>query len=803
MKHEAEIAAAPLKAYPEATVNWLTTVAGGLPIAVASIDPETGKTIGKTFTLPGERTAAAAWIAEHDGKENMHYRINAPAPGVPLSGAAGTMKKEDVAYIRGVALDLDPVEGFDLAEARAAIWAAAEEFHRDVVRPTFAIDSGGGLQLLFLFPEPLPATPENKATVEAQARALGAEIEKRHRGNPALRSWKADSTQSVANLFRVPFTVNLPNEGKRKRGRVPRLASVVPKLSDPTRRTDLAELQRVVPPGSFTPAEKSGGAELPGYDHRDVQNAAGDLDALPPELRKLADTCCENLREIVGDVFGKDKVRSECDYRVGAYLVQKHALTDPTALGQVTFAVSPNKFQEKKENGHDENYARNTIKNILARNWPDRRVEDYFTPIDPGENASAGPASTGVDGNETLDRRRPSFSLHRIGKLEPREPDFLVDGLIETDALTVVFGDPGSGKSFLALDMALSVATGRDFHSRPVKAGPVIYIAGEGNAGLVRRRAAWEAHNGVLVEDAPCFLSGGAAQFLAQESVKAVVEAIDAAARVDGPPALIVIDTLARNFGPGDENGTHEMSRFVAEVDKLRLRYPGCSVLIVHHTGVTNKQRARGSGALLGATDAEYRVEKKDAEISIVNTKMKDCPPPDAIHFRLDPIEASAALTEIAGRVQTVNLTPTETLGVETLRQAAETAGAAAGAVSKEAWRAAFYAERKCKSGKPDTDAARRAFNRAREGLEKKGLIISLSPDGDSDEHYVFTGVGEWFCRSESGQDVPRSSGTSGTIAGHVPSDPLPALRPERDRRDIGLRPCPPVPPEAGSEVFG
>jgi putative DNA primase/helicase len=70
-------------------------------------------------------------------------------------------------------------------------------------------------------------------------------------------------------------------------------------------------------------------------------------------------------------------------------------------------------------------------------------------------------------------------------------------------------------------------------------------------------------------------------------------------------PRIIIIDTLARNFGGGNENSTEDMSQFVAHIDKhLRDRF-NATVLLVHHTGHGSAERGRGSRALKAAVDTD------------------------------------------------------------------------------------------------------------------------------------------------------------------------------------------------------
>lgn len=320
-------------------------------------------------------------------------------------------------------------------------------------------------------------------------------------------------------------------------------------------------------------------------------------------------------------------------------------------------------------------------------------------------------------------KRAGSFQFVPVGELHYRAPEFLVEGLIETDTLGLIFGDPGSAKSFLALDLALCVATGTRFHDREVKQGPVFYVAGEGHNGLTRRFAAWSKHKGVSIEGAPLFVSNRPAQFLDETSAGEVVAAVHDLAAQHGIPALIVIDTLARNFGPGDENSTAEMSQFVAVIDDLRAEFPGATVEIIHHTGHASKERARGAMALKAALDSEFKVEKTEMIVRLTNTKMKDAEPPAPIAFMLDSLElgdgASSAVlieTEVSKRQRPPS--KSQVLAIDAFVAAALSSSTFAG-VRRDAWQTAFLAR---KEG-GDDKAAKRAFRRARKELLDRGLI--------------------------------------------------------------------------------
>lgn len=222
----------------------------------------------------------------------------------------------------------------------------------------------------------------------------------------------------------------------------------------------------------------------------------------------------------------------------------------------------------------------------------------------------------------------------------PTPPCWVIDGIAETDSFCVLFGDPESGKSFMAMDWACCVATGHEWKGKPVKAGPVLYINGEGHNGVNRRLHAWSIANGVDLRTAPFFLSSTTTA-LTDEVARAEFEAVVAEfIREHGKPMLVVIDTLARNFGPGDENSTQDMQRAVDTVDAIRAM-TGAWCIAIHHSGHGDKSRARGSIVLRGAADTEYRMGRMSTggDTLLESTKMKDGAKPVPMTFRFADVE--------------------------------------------------------------------------------------------------------------------------------------------------------------------
>lgn len=257
------------------------------------------------------------------------------------------------------------------------------------------------------------------------------------------------------------------------------------------------------------------------------------------------------------------------------------------------------------------------------------KVDDIFeATVDAFERSGAVSATRG--------------SLLKVGDLikDIKPIEWLVRDYFERDSIALVYGSPGSGKSFFTVDIACSIATGNPWFGHSIHQGTVIYIAGEGHNGLARRFKGWEVSRGVSLSDAELYKSAGSVQVLDEESVLGMSEEIYQVAESTGQPvSMIVIDTLARNFGPGDENSTEDMSTFIQHVDHhLRQRF-NCCVLIVHHSG-HNAERARGSSALKAAVDAEYEISKDDSgNVKIKTTKMKDAELPPEMMLRLKGVE--------------------------------------------------------------------------------------------------------------------------------------------------------------------
>jgi hypothetical protein len=211
------------------------------------------------------------------------------------------------------------------------------------------------------------------------------------------------------------------------------------------------------------------------------------------------------------------------------------------------------------------------------------------------------------------------LSLKQI--LELPKLQWLVADMLPLGTLAVLFGDPGAGKSFVALDLALHVATGEHWLGRATMTGPVIYIAAEGLFGLPLRIRAWLKDRAQPLDETlkENFTAIGDAVAIPDPKARGkLLEAIETMAR---KPVLVIVDTLARCMAGFDENSAEDMGLLVAGCDEIRAE-TGATVLLVHHT--TKGQRTeRGSSALRGGADTMFSVAADEGSASRIVLKVE------------------------------------------------------------------------------------------------------------------------------------------------------------------------------------
>lgn len=201
---------------------------------------------------------------------------------------------------------------------------------------------------------------------------------------------------------------------------------------------------------------------------------------------------------------------------------------------------------------------------------------------------------------------------------------YIVKGIISKGQLVVVWGPPGSGKSFMTTDMLCAVGSGESWHGRRTQRGICIYVIAESSRVHIENRIAALRQERPEFAESDVFIIPLALDLLHAQmgDVQRVIETAKLL-QSQGDIALIAIDTLAVTFGGGDENTSSDMGLYVANVKQI-MQETGAGVLLVHHSG--KNELMRGSSALLGALDGELSVEGKpgDGERMLKAGKIRD-----------------------------------------------------------------------------------------------------------------------------------------------------------------------------------
>ena len=601
---------------------------------LVAIHPETEVTTGRTFA-PGQWDEIAAWISAHSGTHNCYYSLNEPKPGASHKKLAA----DDIIAIRAIGGDID-LPGANLDADLEALRVELERKFHEALPPTMLVESGGGFQPIWKLVDKLPLADdaqrdEQKTAAENQGRGV-------------TEMFGGDHVHDICRILRLPGTLNIPNEKKRNRGRVERRAAVIRLDSSPLYTLD--ELASRIPPIAAHAKECSPDIDAfvrkatDEIDIREVQGAYEFKD-LPIDLQekfksayhanpKLAalwdgdksallgeDATGSGWRGSLAKLLGGDRAHnfSAMDYAQLAYIW-------PPAAGLL-------EFDEPK------------LHRQLARDWgrmgyPETRqavTDKWFQRLleAPQEPLVFHVQEAG---------RNDVFEFLTIGDIANRpDPKYLVDRHVPENSLGFIYAMSGAGKTFLALDIALSIAFRvPSWHGDVIQApdgATVIYIAGEGVSGLKARIAAWKHRHGISPSQEGRFrLLPHAVNMMLPEQIEKLTRSIRRG--VEGPVAAIFIDTVSRAIPGADENLQKEMSKFIEACDTVK-RVAGSAVIGIHHTNKAGDMR--GSGVLDGGLDFIFKLTRaKGASIGkLYCEKMKDGPDGWHNNYSFDDVTTS------------------------------------------------------------------------------------------------------------------------------------------------------------------
>ena len=245
------------------------------------------------------------------------------------------------------------------------------------------------------------------------------------------------------------------------------------------------------------------------------------------------------------------------------------------------------------------------------------------------------------------------FSHEFTGGVPKR--DWLLKNVFYARSFCLIIGEPGSGKSFLALDLALSMALAvvdptapREWFGRKFKPCGVIYIAAEGQEDFIIRIHAWFRNRGLPANtQIPFYLIPKAVDLRtsSEAAEKLVSEFADVAAVMRAQwgceIGVAFADTFNRMLAGGDDSKPEHVGALIRNCDMIRAE-AGLAVFAVHHTAKNSTNRTpRGHGSITGDNDGEIFVTAaaEGAPNSWTVTRAKGAARGDRFEFRLRPVE--------------------------------------------------------------------------------------------------------------------------------------------------------------------
>jgi len=324
---------------------------------------------------------------------------------------------------------------------------------------------------------------------------------------------------------------------------------------------------------------------------------------------------------------------------------------------------------------------------------------------------------------------------------------YLVKSWLDRGASSVVYGESNVGKTFFAMDLAFHVAARLPWHGIKVAGmgrqpwpGKVYYLALEGGSGFSNRICAMRQERPDIfdkIEGEGDFVPWPTSIDLhGATDGEAIAKAIEGS---NCPAALVVIDTLARAMGDGDENTAKDMGQLIRNVDLIRER-TGAHVMVIHHSGKDTSKGARGSGSLRGAVDTEIELTRSGSVVMAEARKQRDMPADKVFAYTLrsvhighdedgDPV-TSAVVVPAEPVKKAPRLSGQQKIALQAFQDAIAHHGERKHGdifpdnrqcVSLDHWRE--YCDRHSLTDGASDSASRQAFGRAWKALQDKEII--------------------------------------------------------------------------------
>lgn len=537
------------------------------------------------------------FITKYIKDHNMYYGPNEPL----FRDQKGHVTSQDIQTIHAFYIDLDPDKSKPYEEEKARLIKQAEQLKHHKSPPNIIIDSGGGIQCLWMLKTPFPA---NKINAEGYGKALKNE----HGG---------DAVHDRARLLRLPFTTNFPNEAKRASGR-----------NDETSHVLHFDDDFYPSPGVITEPVSS---EQLDADYKDVRL---DLSQIPtslddaPQLMARLKTICD-YDDDFNDLMHERKTLSASTRNdqstIDFTLAKKFKQHDLTLEDYATYVRNRERPKGKKvPTGRDVIRTFHRAEDPYdGLSLPQNYLDQLAKQVNPNSSLSA--MADTIDDDDDLE----FFSELN----HENSADYIVNELIMEASFNVVFGPSGSGKSFLTTDLVSHIALGKDWSDFKIREQrPVIYVCAEAGNSYGKRAEAVRMKLGISDSiphaDFPIAASKKPIDLTDKKAIAKLVKKVKKMKRITNrEKGVCVIDTLATAFGGGNENNSQDMNTVINNLKEF-IAETGWAVILVHHSGKDESMGPRGHSALHGAVDTEIKIvyKKKGAaeERSMYVTKSRE-----------------------------------------------------------------------------------------------------------------------------------------------------------------------------------
>lgn len=301
-----------------------------------------------------------------------------------------------------------------------------------------------------------------------------------------------------------------------------------------------------------------------------------------------------------------------------------------------------------REVGLDEQEIRPTIRSGLSAGMGEpfiRIVGDALDDVPPDRDPDAE-FKRELERERT--RRRVKAELDSEGReplrvldvddfLDAAAPDYLVPKMFYRDGLSVVFGAPGAAKSFLVLDIALCLASGKPWREHALGRGTVHYVMAEGQATNTLRTRAWLHYYEITRERLRGRLTVVPTPVVLTEAgVRDYLLLVER-----DKPDMIVLDTKNLMFA-GKESQGDDFGAMLRVLHRIRETAGGAAVILIDHSGLGDDSRTRGSNAQKGGLETEVRVTNDNGIRRVEITRDKSGADGAQWLFKLKQVEGVA-----------------------------------------------------------------------------------------------------------------------------------------------------------------